>query len=328
MIGLLAAVALATDLQFAYDATLEAGERPSFTVTAPVPVAELQIVVEAGGQTYKHAFEQVSPGRPYTFDWSADPSVTTAAIQILCAFADGNEEEISAKIQYSYAAPLAVDLAHASADRAAARLRVPVSGPVESAEIIAWGPRKLELARAEVRVGAGPGTLDLPWPGDVAETVLLEVTLRSGPSWTSFEYSPWFLDIPHQDVLFESDRSAILPAETPKLEDTLARLREVLDKYGSVVPVQLFVAGCTDTVGDSGHNLALSRDRARAIATWLRAQGYDRPIWYHGFGESFLAVPTGDATDNPANRRAVYLVGASPPGADAGMPAVNWTPLE
>ena len=42
------------------------GERPSFTVTAPVPVAELQIVVEAGGQTYKHEFEQVAPGRPYT----------------------------------------------------------------------------------------------------------------------------------------------------------------------------------------------------------------------------------------------------------------------
>jgi outer membrane protein OmpA-like peptidoglycan-associated protein len=323
----LVAPALAIDLKFAYEPTLEAGERPSFTVTAPTAVAELQLVVEAGGKTYKHEFEDVAPGRPYTFDWAPDPTVTQAVVHILCTFADGNEEEIAAEIAYTYAAPLSIDLAGASADRRTARIRVPVTGPVESAEIVAYGAHRAQIARVETRVGAGPGPIELPWPGDVAETVLLEVTLRNGPSWTSFEYSPWFLDIPHQDVLFETDRSAILAAEEPKLRDTLAQLEEVLDKYGAVVPVQLYISGCTDTVGDPGHNLALSRDRARAIAAWLRAHGYDRPIWYHGFGEGWLAISTGDGVDNAANRRAVYVVGASPPGQDAGVPAVSWTPL-
>ena len=30
------------------------------------------------------------------------------------------------------------------------------------------------------------------------------------------------------------------------------------------------------------------------IAEWLRDHGYDLPIYYYGFGERFLAVPTGD----------------------------------
>jgi outer membrane protein OmpA-like peptidoglycan-associated protein len=107
----------------------------------------------------------------------------------------------------------------------------------------------------------------------------------------------------------------------------LKQLQDVLDKYGSVVPVKLYIAGCTDTVGDTAHNRDLSRRRARSIATWLRSNGYDMPIYYHGFGESLLAVRTGDGVDEGRNRRALYMVGANPPPAGSGIPSVQWTEL-
>jgi outer membrane protein OmpA-like peptidoglycan-associated protein len=91
--------------------------------------------------------------------------------------------------------------------------------------------------------------------------------------------------------------------------------------------VKLYIAGCTDTVGDEAHNRDLSQSRARAIATWLRTHGYSKPIYYHGFGESWLSVPTGDGVDSPANRRAMYMVGANPPPAGSGVPVAAWTPL-
>ena len=324
----LATAALAADLAFTFDQQLDAGERPSFTVTAPVPIAELQLVITAGGQSYKHTFVDVRPKLPYTFDWARDPSVTSADVHLLTTFADGNEEEMAVHLEYSYDGALSVDLDRASADLSRRLLVVPVTARVDEAEVVAYGARKVELERKTVRVAAGPGPIEIPWVGGgVEDVVLLEVTVRSGGAWASFTFSPWFLDSPHQDVLFDVDAATIRPAEEPKLLATLAQLREVLDKYGSVVPVQLYIAGCTDTVGDAGHNAELSRARARAIASWLRAHGYDRPIWYHGFGESLLAVPTPDGTDQAANRRALYLVGANPPPPESGVPEVRWTAL-
>ena len=77
--------------------------------------------------------------------------------------------------------------------------------------------------------------------------------------------------------------------------------------------LQLFVGGYTDTVGDIASNLQLSERRARAIASWFRAQGFERPIYYQGFGERGLTVQTADEVDEVQNRRAVYIAAAEPP---------------
>ena len=151
--------------------------------------------------------------------------------------------------------------------------------------------------------------------------------VNGGNAWAGFTYSPWFLDIPHEDVLFESNQDVIRPEEEPKLEATLRELRDVLDQYGSVVPVKLYIAGCTDTVGDKAHNRELSRRRARAIASWLRTHGFSAPIYYWGFGEDLPAVNTGDGVDEARNRRALYMVGANPPPSGSGIPSVVWKAL-
>ena len=101
-----------------------------------------------------------------------------------------------------------------------------------------------------------------------------------------------------------------------------------MDKYGEVVPVKLFIAGCTDRVGDAGHNKALSTARAQAIAKWLRKNGYVQPIYYYGFGEGLPAVPTADGVEEVANRRVLYIVAANPPPSSSGIPSVNWKELK
>ena len=174
---------------------------------------------------------------------------------------------------------------------------------------------------------ARPGEITVPWAGDPAEVVLLDIKLWAGSSWAGFTFSPWFLDIPHADVHFETDSDVVPADEAYKLERTLKELQEVVAKYGDLVPVKLYIAGCTDTVGDSAHNDDLSRRRARSIGAWLRAHGYDQPIFYHGFGERLLAVPTGDGVDELVNRRALYLVSSNPPPAGSGIPSVGWTAL-
>jgi outer membrane protein OmpA-like peptidoglycan-associated protein len=72
----------------------------------------------------------------------------------------------------------------------------------------------------------------------------------------------------------------------------------------------------------------LSERRARAIAAWFRRRGFTGPVSYQGFGETALAVPTPDETDEAANRRALYILAANPPPVSEQLPARAWKPLD
>jgi outer membrane protein OmpA-like peptidoglycan-associated protein len=320
-------IGLASDLALGYVPAPGPGEKPALLLTPSRTVTELYVEIQTGGATYPFERANLAGGKQVRLEWKRDSSVESADVFIRAVYSDGFVEELSVPISWSYGGQLSVDLSRAAADVAERTLAVRVSSAVETADITAYGARKVVLDQSTVKIGAGPGDISIPWTGDPGEVVLLDVTLRGGNAWTGFTYSPWFLDVPHEDVLFASDSDVIDPTETWKLEATLKELQSVLEKYGELVPVKLYLAGCTDTVGDSGHNRDLSLRRARSIGRWLRAHGYDKPIYFHGFGEGLLSVQTGDGVDNISNRRVLYMVGANPPPAGSGVPAVSWTAL-
>ncbi len=327
IIGLLSPAALAGDMDFSYTPTPGPDEQPAFMVTPARPLAEYLVVVEAGDERYEFTGASAPAGEQMRFSWDRNASVTSASVFVRGVFSDGYVEEVQIPIEYSYGTRLSVDLSRASADLAAHTLTVSVTAPVDRAELTAYGARRSVLEQGEVAISGGPGDITIPWAGDAAEVVLLDVKVYSGGSWAGFTFSPWFLDIPHDDVHFESNQSDILPEEEWKLEATLRQLQDVLDKYGEMVPVKVYIAGCTDTAGDAASNRDLSLRRARAIATWLRGHGYSEALYYHGFGEGFLAERTGDGVDSAANRRVLYMVGANPPPASTGVPQVSWREL-
>jgi len=64
------------------------------------------------------------------------------------------------------------------------------------------------------------------------------------------------------------------------------------------------VNGYTDTMGTPDYNDQLSANRARAVADIMVANGVDPArITAHGFGETHLAVETGDEVKEIKNRR-------------------------
>lgn len=64
------------------------------------------------------------------------------------------------------------------------------------------------------------------------------------------------------------------------------------------------VYGYTDTVGSSDSNQRLSEQRAQAVANYLISRGVSSSrIRWMGFGETRLAVQTGDNMAEPRNRR-------------------------
>ena len=124
---------------------------------------------------------------------------------------------------------------------------------------------------------------------------------------------PWSLAIPHEEVMFPTASAEIKSTEAPKLEVALVEMAKRIKQYEKLIPIKLFVLGHTDSVGQKSKNKILSKDRAVAIAQWFVQQGLSVPVYARGFGESDLRVVTGDEVDEPANRRADYILAVDPP---------------
>ncbi len=137
-------------------------------------------------------------------------------------------------------------------------------------------------------------------------------------NWVGIAMIPWSVTIPHEEVLFETDRAAIASAEVPKLTDSLERITSAVARYQELGSIQLFIAGHTDTVGTAAYNMDLSRRRAQAIAAWFVKRGLTIPVAFEGFGESSPLVKTGDEVDEPKNRRVDYILAIEPPRTKSG----------
>jgi len=135
--------------------------------------------------------------------------------------------------------------------------------------------------------------------------------------------TPWTVFVPHEDVAFQFDSARIEESERPKLEASFTRVTQALATHPQL-RVALFVAGHTDTVGEAGYNLRLSRQRAQAIARWFRQRGLKIPIAYEGFGESALLVKTADEVDEPRNRRVDYILSVEEPVLKASGFRPSW----
>ncbi len=195
------------------------------------------------------------------------------------------------------------------------RLQAEMDGPICRIEM------KITLKDGETTVEkafrfAGPRR-EMRWdpiPRDEIEKIEIRVTADDG-GYQSVFLIPWSVRIEHQEVEFDTDQAIIRPSEVPSLEDSYAKIQEVLAKVEGkqLGKITLFIAGHTDTRGSDGHNLTLSRDRARAIAAWFMKRGLCTPIAYEGFGETALKKLTADEVDEQENRRVDYILAVEPP---------------
>jgi hypothetical protein len=271
----------------------------------------------------------LSPRDSHTFDLAPLPAGThRCSARIVLTEPDGAWGEMNVPFEVEVLAPLVLTVDRADLDLEARRLEVEATRPLQQIEVQVFGPGGAEVGSSSVGI---PGVFhtDLEWvqePG--SEAVKLVLTGRDTHGFSArLELLPWYYLIPHEDVVFETASDIVRSTEAPKLEAAWVDLQRVLAKYGSVVEVQLFVAGYTDTVGTVDYNQGLSERRARSLARWFRERGFTQPIHHQGFGEKVLAVPTPDETDEAGNRRAIYVLSAQAPPISEEIPLQAWVPL-
>jgi outer membrane protein OmpA-like peptidoglycan-associated protein len=218
---------------------------------------------------------------------------------------------------------LAVQLDKKDIDLAARTLSFRLNRPAESAELTLMDEAGNQIAqRIEVYDGAPAGTaLTISWPEPPKDVENFRIDLKFtdvDEYWVGLSICRFQGYIPHEEVVFESGKWDILPAERPKLDAAIPLIIEMVERSKACDDQgnALYVAGYTDTIGSLADNRELSRKRARAIAEYLLAGGLAKKkiaVYVRGFGEEVLAVPTGDNVDELRNRRADYIVSNFPP---------------
>ena len=196
-------------------------------------------------------------------------------------------------------------------------------------DIEVYGKGGDKIHTSTQKIDAMRGDLTINWNPTAGDVGAVKITATDVAGfWSAVILEPFFVDIPHQEVIFETGKATWTDGETPKLVLTLKKIKAALKKHKRKgLTLQLYIAGYTDTVGSASSNQSLSRARAKSIARWFRKSGIRIPIYYQGFGENAQAVKTADNVDEKRNRRALYLLGNTKPPTSAQLPKANWGKL-
>lgn len=242
---------------------------------------------------------------------------------------DGSEGSMPLSFTVQVLPPMQMRLTGAGLEVAERRVTLALDRSSSRVEITAVGPKGVELGGALKPVQAAANTpITVEWSQQSGDVMKLRIRgFDENGFYTDMELSPWRYSVPHEDVVFATNSSVIEAAEQPKLDAAMVEVRHVLDKYGSDVVIKLYVGGHTDTVGDPTHNQQLSLDRAKSIANWFKKAGFPGDIYYQGFGERDLAVPTADSVDEAKNRRATYTLAAQSPDMPRDVAGMSWVLL-
>jgi len=302
---------------------------PAFIVKAQVGLDDLTVNLKCGSATASQK-GAVASGNTVRLDLDVKVGQHTCTGRLAIRAKDGSEGEMPLKFDVTMHPPLSVHVPRDTVDLSGRSLEVVLDRPAKEVKVEVVGPGGVVIGNGSN--GAGPfaagQSIPLSWTDSGDEAIQLRVVGTDVDGfWGQVDLSPWAYEVPHEDVVFESGQAVIRPEETPKLEAALAEVGKIVEKYGAVAKINLYVAGYTDTVGPAASNVTLSRARAKAIASWFKAQGFDHPIYFQGFGEQGLAVATPDETDEAANRRAAYIVAAEAPPVGGAIPSKDWKKL-
>ena len=100
---------------------------------------------------------------------------------------------------------------------------------------------------------------------------------------------------------FLFDSMELTPASRKMLPDVLQVVRDR-------IPTEITVFGYADSSGTAAYNLALSAERARAVARLLKQIDPKLPIDVRYFGDKVPLVPSPPGVPEPRNRRAEIVV--------------------
>ena len=303
---------------------------PQIFLEAHSDFRKVDVVCDRAGTEVTMSAGKTSAGKTLTFDLKQPEGEFRYSCEARGYYGAGEDEYFDLPMNFSafLGGGLSINIPRETIDREGQVLIATSDRVVTKADVKVYSPDGLvHEGIVEVEENEPGDELWIDWEGP-EEVLRLDITVHDKWGFYAFEQIfPWSLEIPHDDVHFDTGSHEIKDTEAPKVDKAYKDIDEVVQRYSQFVEVRLFVGGYTDTVGDAASNQGLSERRARSIAQALRARGFKGKIFYQGFGEKGLKIATEDNVDEILNRRAVYLLASKSPVTSASMPTGNWKPL-
>lgn len=267
-----------------------------------------------------------------TFAWKQEEGEHAYDVEVVLVDPEGRKSTVTDSFSVVVAGPLSAEIPADRVDLEARTFEIISNRTLSAVQIEILDEQLQTVVTETIHVESVKGKpTSVTWPEPDSDQPILRIWVRAFDHhdfWADNEIIPWSLTIAHEDVNFETNKYDVLPDEAPKLDKAYKEIRKAVKKYGEWVQCKLYIAGYTDTVGAPGSNQTLSLNRAKSIARYFQEAGFEFPIYYQGFGESVLAVPTDDSVDELANRRAVYVIAADTPPRSKDLPRASWTRLQ
>ncbi len=329
-VGLEGRSAAAAGPQFQYRVRNQVapGERPSITLSPVTAIRQLRLTLRPSkGKRRVFKAGRMEGGVEREFAWKQKAGRVRYQATVSAADEGGVEATLQFEFEVVVGKGLTLRVDKSLEDIERSQVSFTANAPIAKVELTITAPGGEVVRQRTIDYGPAPAgsRVAVDWPP--YDGKILKIQLKAyDPDgfWRGVELSPFWVDIPHEEVEFENGKWAIRPAEAPKLDRTLERIDEEVARYGKELVLRLYVAGYTDTVGSASDNQALSNKRAHSIARYFRRRGLRIQIYHQGFGESALYVQTPDNTPEPKNRRALYVLGNAPPMRSAAIPHARW----
>lgn len=318
------------DLGIELKTNVQGGDAPAVVINNKRDVKKLEITLSSGGKQQTLRAANLGAGSKKTLPFKHGQGTAAYKAELAVTWGDGESDRFALDFEATRVGKLVMDIRSEDVDLDGRTLKARVNNPATSIELSVVGEsgRELWSGREAFDPPAAPGTdLSLSWDEPSEKILMMHLKIYDiAGYWVGMKITPFSIEIPHDELVFDFGSAAVRADQTHKLEATWGHITEALAKHGTLLQLKLFIAGFTDTVGDRASNRALSLARAHAIASWFRKRGLKIPIYYTGFGEEVLARQTPDETEEQANRRAIYILSShTPVGKD--VPTNEWKPL-
>lgn len=300
--------------------------KPSLEVTIRKPLTALSVDLRrSDGKNISLTSSKVAAGTTRSFQLDQPEGMFHYEGKLVARFPKGPPQEMPLSFDATLLGPLQITVNDHAVDLNSHTVTFAVDRPLASVHMLVLSDEGKVISESVEKLAdtRAHQPITLKWAqNDDANVMKIALRVTDTHSiYREMELYPWKFEIPHEDVLFETGKAEIVEAEKPKLDTAYKELASAVEKYGRFAQVQLFVAGHTDSVGDAASNRTLSESRALSIARYFRSRGVRIPIYFAGFGEDDLLVPTADNTPEAKNRRAAYIVSVqSPPGRWGRLP--------
>src|SRR6185436_8412651 len=218
------------------------GEMPAVNITILEPLAGFWLKLERSDGKKVDVKGGGKPGQKRTIDLVQPEGAFTYKGELSVNYMNGTSGIMPLEFDTAVWGPLQMKATVEGVDTKARTWTFTTNRPVQKAKLEVLMDTGKYAFNDDVELkGGGPNApLKVTWPEAPGAVMIiwLKVFDETG-HWNGAEFTNWYIDIPHDDIEFETGKTEIREGEAKKLEKTYKDIQDQLFKYAQIPDLEL-----------------------------------------------------------------------------------------